>query len=248
MARAQPAAAEPPVLTVVTFLWKPPPGYRSKFTGHNVDVLRRMVRRNLTITHRFVCITDDPTGITEPDVEIFQLWDDFKDVRNPSGSKNPSCYRRLRLFAANTGGWLGQRFVCLDLDCVITGDLTPLWDRRDDFVIWKSSTPGNFYNGSMFLLEAGKKAEVWRDFDPVNSPYLTKQARLYGSDQAWIAYRLGGGEPVWGPEDGVYSMRNQVAPGGNRLPENARIVFFHGKGDPWDEHMQRIPWVAKNYR
>lgn len=236
------------MLTVVTFLWKSPPLYRSKFSGHNVDVLRRMVRRHYQDAHRFVCVTDDPAGITEPDVEVFELWPDFADVANPSGRKNPSCYRRLRVFAPNVASWLGERFVCLDLDCVIVGDMLPLWARKDDFVIWKSSTPGNFYNGSMFMLASGSRPQVWTHFDPALSPVMTKQARLYGSDQAWIAYCLGGGEPTWGPADGVYSMRNNIAPGGNRLPENARIVFFHGKGDPWEPSMQRIGWVAKNYR
>lgn len=236
------------MLTVVTFLWKPKPGYRSQFGPKQVVTLRNMVRRNLLLEHRFVCITDTPEAITDKGIEVFELWPDFKDLRNPSGMKNPSCYRRLRLFAANTGDWLGEHFVCLDLDCVVTGDLTTLFNRDDDFVIWKSTTPGNFYNGSMFFMRAGSRPEVWRDFDPVQSPIETKHARLYGSDQAWIAYRLGGGEATWSAADGVYSMRNEIAPGGSKLPPNARIVFFHGKGDPWDEHMQKLPWVAKHYR
>lgn len=236
------------MLTVVTFLWRPPAGYRSKFSGHNVDVLRRMVRRHFKRPHRFVCITDDPSGITEKDVEVFELWDDFANIPNPSGRKNPSCYRRLRLFAPNVGDWLGDRFVCLDLDVCITGDLSPLWLRSEDFIIWKSTTPGNFYNGSMFMMDAGARPHVWRNFDPTRSPQLTKQARLYGSDQAWIAYALGGRESTWGPLDGVYSMRNELKTGGGQLPDGARMVFFHGKGDPWEPEMQRLPWVAKNYR
>jgi hypothetical protein len=236
------------VLTIVTFLWKPPVGYRSKFSGANVDTLFRMVKRNLDLDFRFVCITDDPAGITEKKIEVFELWPDLADLKNPSGSKNPSCYRRLRLFAPDVAGWLGERFVVLDLDCVITGDLGPLFARKDDFIIWKSTTPGNFYNGSMWMMDAGARPHVWTHFDPVLSPRETKAARLYGSDQAWIAYSLGGGESTWGPEDGVYSMRNQIVPGGGRLPMNARIVFFHGKNDPWEAGPQRLDWVAKNYR
>lgn len=236
------------MLTIVCFKWAAPPGYRSTFTGRNVDVLRRMVRRHYPDPHRFVCVTDDPSGITEKDVEIFQLWPDHSNVRNPSGAKNPSCYRRLRIFAKNAGEWLGERFVCVDLDCVIVGDMRPVWNRTEPFVIWKSSSPGNFYNGSMFMLDAGARSEVWRDFDPELSPRETKGARLYGSDQAWIAYRLGGGEATWSGADGVYSMRNEVGKGNQALPANAKIVFFHGRGDPWDADQQRIAWVAKNYR
>lgn len=236
------------MISVVTFLWKPPAGYRSKFDGSHVDTLRRMVRRHLPLPHRFICITDDGSGIKEKDVEVFELWDDFANIPNPSGRKNPSCYRRLRLFAPDVARWIGERFVVMDLDVVITGDLGPLFARRDDFIIWKSTTPGNFYNGSLWMMDAGARPHVWTHFDPLWSPRETKAARLYGSDQAWIAYALGGAESTWSAADGVYSMRNQIAASGGQLPENARLVFFHGRGDPWSSEMQRYPWVAKNYR
>lgn len=234
-------------LTVVTFKWRAPPGYRSTFRGEHVDTLRRMVARHYQRPHRFICITDDASGIQEPDVELFEIWDDFSRVANPSGRKNPSCYRRLRLFAAQPGAFLGPRFVVLDLDCVILRDLAPLWDRPDPFVIWRSTTSGNPYNGSMWMLEAGARPHVWRDFDPDTSPRLTRRAGLYGSDQAWMAYAMGPDEATWSPADGVHSYRNEVESNG-RLPKGARVVFFHGKTDPWDRTAQRLDWVRENYR
>jgi hypothetical protein len=234
-------------LTIVTFLWSPPKGYRSPYTCEHVNILRRMVRRNYPDPHRFVLITDNAAGLTEPDIEPFELWPDFADLRNPNGTNNPSCYRRLRLFAPQPGAFLGPRFVCLDLDCVITGDMRPIWNRNDDFVIWKA--PGgnnNPYCGSMFMLKAGARPHVWTNFDPVKSPILTAQHGLFGSDQAWIAYTLGRDEKTWAKADGVYSYRLQAAQ--RALPGNARIVFFHGKPDPWDPDPQRKPWVCENYR
>lgn len=234
------------MLTVVTFLWKPRPGYRSKFCTEHVNVLRRMVRRHYQGPHRFVLMTDDPTGITEPDIEIFELWHDFRSVENPSGRGNPSCYRRLRLFAPEPGAFLGERFVCLDLDSVLVGDMAPLWDRDEDFLIWKSGTSGNPYNGSMFMLKAGARPQVWTDFDPVWSPINTRRSGLYGSDQAWIAYCLGDKEETWTAEDGVLSFRLNIESRNGRLPDHAKIVFFHGNGDPWDPPIQkRYPWVKK---
>lgn len=235
-------------LTVVCFKWRAPPGYRSTFQGEHVDILRRMVRRHYAAPHRFVCITDDATGIQEPDVECFELWPDFATVANPSGRKNPSCYRRLRLFARQPGAFLGGRFVVLDLDAVIVGDVRPLWDRPEDFVIWRSTTSGNPYNGSMWMLKAGARPQVWRDFDPATSPRETHQARLYGSDQAWIAHKLGRDEAVWTPADGVHSFRNEIQHQGGRLPDGARIVFFHGKTDPWDAEARRLAWVREHHR
>jgi len=234
-------------LSIVTFKWHAPPGYRSTFTSEHVNTLARMVKRNYPEPHRFVCLTDDAAGISK-DVEVFELWPDLANVRSPHGPKNPSCYRRLRLFAKNTGDWLGERFVCVDLDCVIVGDMRPLWNRTDDFIIWKATSPGNFYNGSMFMLRAGARPQVWTDFDPELSPRETKAARLFGSDQAWIAYKLGGGESTWSDADGVFSYRNQVRSAGDRLPANARIIFMHGRHDPWHAELKRLDWVKKHYR
>lgn len=235
-------------LTVITFKWTPNPGYRSVFHSRHVNTLARMVRRHYPEPHRFVCITDDPRGITEPGVEVFKLWNDFSTLRNPSGAKNPSCYRRLRLFARNTGSWLGERIVCLDLDCVIVGDMRPIWDRPEDFVIWRATTRGNHYNGSMFLLRAGTRERVWMDFDPYRSPIETKAAGFYGSDQAWISYRLGNGEAVWSSADGVHSFRNELV-NQQAVPPGTRIVFMHGKGDPWSpEVYNRHAWVREHYR
>lgn len=237
------------MLTVVTFKWRPKPGYRSKFDASHVDVLRRMVRRHYPHPHRFVLITDDATGITEPDIEIFQLWQDFARVENPSGRGNPSCYRRLRLFAPEPGKFLGDRFVCLDLDTVIVGDLSPLWNVDDDFKIWKSATSGNPYNGSMFMLKAGARPSVWTDFDPVMSPIETRRAGLYGSDQAWIALALGPDEKVWTQADGVLSFRLSLEGKSGGVPDRARVVFFHGNGDPWDPAIQkRHPWVKAAWK
>lgn len=235
------------MLTVVTFLWKKP-GYRSKYTTAHVDILRRMVKRHYRKPHRFVLVTDDPAGLTEPDIEVFKLWSDFSNMVNPNGSNNPSCYRRLRLFAPEPGAWLGERFVCIDLDTVILGNLAPLWDREEEFLIWRS--PGgnkNPYCGSMFMLKAGARPQVWMEFDEQRAPVLTASHGLFGSDQAWIAYILGGEEATWGPEDGVYSYRAHAAKV-HSLPRAARVVFFHGKPDPWDHEPQQRQWVRANYR
>jgi len=237
-------------LSIVTFKWRSPPGYRSEFTGRHVDVLRRMVRRNYSDPHRFLCITDDPSGITEPDIEIYSLWPDLGTVRNPSGRalKNPSCYRRLRVFARNAGAWLGDRFVVLDLDTVIVGDMRPLWNRPEDFVIWRSATSGNPYNGSMVLHRAGTRPRLWEEFDPEHTPSETRRHGYYGSDQAWIAYCLGPNEATWTARDGVLSHRIDMKTS-PRLPVHAKIVFFHGRNDPWTpEVYNRTPWVREHWK
>ena len=238
-------------LTVVTFKWSTP-GYRSKFEPEHVATLRRMVARNYADPHRFVLITDQPEAdaeaLADTDIEIFRLWDDLRNVPNPSGARNPSCYVRLKLFARNAGEWLGQRIVWLDLDSVIVRDMRPVWNRPEHFIIWGDTGSGNPYNGSMVMFTAGARPQLWEDFNPDVSPRLARQRGFFGSDQGWIAYRLGAGEKKWTGQDGVYSFRNQIMPRGGYLPPQARIVFFHGRYDPWERDAQRFAWVREHYR
>jgi hypothetical protein len=225
-----------------------------------------MIKRHYPHPHRYVHITDDPTGIKEPDIEIYELWKDLANVPNPYHG-GPSCYRRLKLFAGNAGEWLGERICMMDLDCVIVRDLTPLLHVQDDFKIWQNPLNGHeapprvrrtlssrgpvthCYNGGFWLLTAGARRELWDDFDPARTPQTTRQLGYFGSDQAWIAHRLGGNESVWTPNDGVYSWKFHVKQVyGGQLPTNARIVFFHGKPDPWTLECRRVPWVAQHWQ
>jgi hypothetical protein len=116
------------MLAVVCWKWKPKIGYRSTFCAEHVNVLRSMVERHYRKPHQLVCITDDGAGI-DPRVRVVPLWQDHARLPSPHGGNNPSCYRRLRAFSAEAAELIGPRFVSVDLDCVITGDMRPVWDR-----------------------------------------------------------------------------------------------------------------------
>jgi hypothetical protein len=239
-------------LSVVCYRWRPQPGYRSAFGPETVNVLRSMVARHYPRPHRFICVTDDPIGI-DASVEIVPLWNDYAHIPSPHGGKNPSCYRRLKAFAPEIAEIFGPRFVSLDLDCLVTGDLRPLWDRPEDFVIWGDTNPHTFYNGSMVLMTAGARRQVWERFDPTRSPEEARRAGCFGSDQGWISYCLGPGESKWSKADGVYSFRNDLTQPATRrfsrhLPADARMVFFHGRHDPWNGEVQaQCPWVKEHW-
>jgi hypothetical protein len=233
------------VLDVVTFKWKPPSGYRSTFGPEAVNTLSRMVARHYG-EHRFTCITDDPAGI-DPHIRIVPLWDEFADVRSPHGGGNPSCYRRLKLFSTEAASIVGAEFVVMDLDSVVTGDLRPIFDRPEDFVVWGETDPRSWYNGSLWRLKAGTRTQVYDTFDPVHSPQKARAAGKFGSDQGWLSYVLGPGEATWTRKDGVYSYRVHIQPKGPTLPKDAKLVCFHGKHDPWSPQCRDVPWIKTNY-
>jgi hypothetical protein len=235
-----------PLLTVLCWKWKPPAGYRSVFGAEAVNVLRRMVARHYARPHRFCCVTNDAAGL-DPEVVVIPDREDFKGIPSPHGGGNPSCYRRLRMFAPDAGETFGPRFVSLDIDCVIVRDMIPIWDRPEPFVIWGDTNPKTLYNGSMMMLKAGARPQVWEKFDPLKSPAMAAASGNFGSDQAWISYCLGKGEAKWSRDDGVYSFRNEIQRRGGALPPNARIVMFHGLHDPWSQTAQRLPWVRQHW-
>ncbi len=231
-------------MNIVTWLWNVP-GYRSQFDWSHVSLLREQVRRHYPHAHRFVCVSNIPGKPSGVGIERLHDREDFADVASPHGGPNPSCYRRLRLF--DPAFFPGERIVSLDLDVVLTGDVTPLWHREEDIVLLKDSGKHGGYNGGMTLLTGGCRSEVWTRFDAMTSPQQALLAGRFGSDQGWISHVLGDGEATWSKADGVYSYRNEIQPSGT-LPPDARMVFFHGANvDPWLPHMRRIEWIASAY-
>jgi len=234
-------------LTFVCWRWTPAQPYRSTFGPATVYALREMLSRHYAKPFRFVCVTDQPHDL--PGIETIPLWDDCSRIPSPIGHSYPSCYRRLKVFAPDAGETFGERLVSIDLDTVIVGDITPLFDRPEDFMIWGESdfphtTP---YCGSLWMLKTGTRPQVWTEFNEKTSPKLAWQAGCRGSDQGWLAYILGKHEATWGKKDGVYSFRKDIARLGVGLPSDARLVSFHGKVDPWAYRAQQIPWVRQHY-
>ena len=236
------------MLSFVCWKWEPQRGYRSKFDAATVNTLLSMIDRHYKKPHELVCITDNPIGI-DGRVRIIKLWDDFKNVPSPHGPLNPSCYRRLKMFSREAIELIGPRFVSIDLDVVITNDISDLFPEDLDFKMYGDTARGTPYNGSLILHRAGTRTQLWEKFDPKTSPNLGLAKRYIGSDQAWIGVCLGPNEPKFTSADGIYSYRNQLLPRGGVLPPNAKIVIFHGHCDPWQLNMKRKhPWIERHYR
>jgi hypothetical protein len=234
-------------VTFVSWRWLSPVGYRSVFGIETVYALKAMIAKHYAHPFRFVCVTDQPKLL--PGIETIPMWDDCAAIPSPFGRHNPSCYRRLKVFAPDAGKVFGPRLVSIDLDTIIVSDITPLFDRDEDFVIWgESDFPRKqWYNGSLWMLRTGTRTQVWTRFDPETSPTRAARAGCKGSDQGWINYVLGKDEATWGRKDGIYSFRKHLFPLGDVLPEDARVVSFHGRCDPWSYQAQQFKWIRMHY-
>ena len=250
-------------LTVVTFLWEDPAfRWRDRFVygPEHVDRLASAVRANLDMDYRFVVVTDHRAeAFTEVD-EVVPLWPDFRE--------HGRCYTRLKCFDPAIRDVLGDRLVWIDLDSVVLGDLTPLFSRTEDFIIWgfnqqRFISTKNRYCGSMLMMDAGARPEVFKAFNFAEARMLKASKGLVGSDQAWIEHVLGSDEAIWTADDGVMSFKvnldgddtkktgAKLAGRDKRLGmqhcrlEDARIVFFHGQHDPSMVSLHReYPWIA----
>ena len=232
------------MLTIVLHKWRAP-GYHTVFDGSHVNTMARMIARYYRKPHRIILYTDDASGV-DSSITCRPLPTLYGHLPNPIRDTLPSCYRRLWLFRRDVASEVGERILSIDLDAVIVQDVTALWDRPEDFVIWRDPSPRQPYNGGMYLLTAGARPDVWERFEPDRSPAMTTLAGFRGSDQAWIAYATGPHEAVWTQADGVWSYSSHmVRKYQTYLCGRERIVMFHGRINPWDFP---APWVRQHYR
>jgi hypothetical protein len=213
------------MLTICAWYWVQPQS-KTTYGPEHIAIWAAMVRRHLTLPHRLAVVTHEDIAI--PGVEVIRPPSEFEGVRIPTwGERKPQCHRRLVMFRPDAARWFGDRMVSMDLDAVIGRSLDPLFDRDDDFVIFKGTSSNRPYNGSLWMLKAGARPQVYTDFTPDKA---AEAGRLFcGSDQAWLAHCLGWNEKTWGEEDGVVHFRSGYRAG--KPPP--RIVFFPGALKPW---------------
>lgn len=232
------------MIRVVTWKWSTGENHPRKglqFSAEHVNRFYRMLDRNTTVPYEAVCITDNPIGL-DPHIRVIPLWNDLRDMGG--------CYVRLKAFHKSMKEIIGGKFIWFDIDCVITGNIDHILTDPADFKMWGDTHPRTPYNGSMCMIEPGTVDKVWLDFDPKVSPRMGKRLGYVGTDQAWISTVMGPNFAKWGQKDGVYSFRchfdklNRID-----LPQNARIVMFHGRFDPSQPEIQkRYSWVAQHWK
>lgn len=229
----------------MTFVcWK----WGAEFAAKHVNVLRAMLARHYHGPHELVCITDDVEGL-DPRIRTHPCPVHFEGLQNPDGERFPSCYRRLWNFSAEAAEVLGPRFLAIDVDVIVTGDITDLMDRQTaSFVGW---TDVRFkwrkVAGGIYMLAGAKHRDVWETFDPYTSPQLAAAAGCHGSDQGWISLCMYPPPAAFTARDGVVSLK-WLRPGLLDPPRSVRIVSTPGKYNPWNRELQsRYSWIRKHW-
>lgn len=243
------------MLTIVGWLWHDEL-CRNQYLPEHVDNWARMIHRNLNMPHRFVLVTDHIQAKFCSLVEKIRLWEDWRNIRCAHWREEfPQCWVRLKAFSRQARELFGERFVSIDLDCVVTGNLDGILGRTEDFVICRrpaiKQDAINVYQASMWMMTAGAREKVWTDFAGVPSlEQITQEyppeiaAHYLATDQGWMLYKLGPDEAFWNMTDGVFFWPWLKQYGRDvDLPYNARIVFFQGTEKPWSLD-NPPPWMS----
>lgn len=154
----------------------------TKYSSEYVNILKRMVERNLTIPHNFYCVTDDPNVECETFETNLEGW-----------------WAKLELFKKRPFGLKGK-ILYLDLDIVIRENIDCFITESDFSIIKDWSLP--MYNSSVFLLQTGSRSKVWDEF--IKDPEKAKSQSLCG-DQHWITQNA---KATYFPKEWCSSYRN----------------------------------------
>lgn len=215
-----------------------------KYGSHYVRRLYHGVLRHLSRPFRFVCLTDDPTGL-EPPIETYPLPVTPFDEAAFDAKKGGDTWRKVGLFQPGLAGLVGETLF-LDLDLVII-------DSLDDFFHYE---PGRFCviqdwlekrrarlnpkrhgrvgNTSVFRFDPQQHSHIYRHFAE-NEYWALKNFRI---EQQYVSYVFRDELAFW-PSRWVPSFKRKCRPVfplnhflTPRRPADMRILVFHGHPHP----------------
>lgn len=225
--------------------------YGNKYSSEYVNRLYRMVSRNLTLEHKFVCFTENAEGIDE-NITIRDL---------PIHSGIQGWWYKPFFFNPTLG--LNATTLFLDLDMVVFKNIDNLFTYKPgEFLIIRDFNRflvKNYqkFNSSVFRLEPGQHSHVYREF--VKNPQQVM--RRFPGDQDWIRNQITKEFSYW-PDEWIQSYkwemrgkpqmdksprgeRDFLVKGDPKIKPSTSIAVFHGDPNP---HNCKDQWVVDNWQ
>lgn len=209
-----------------------------KGSPYNKDYVLRLahsVRRNLPMSHRVICLTDDIRETVYDENNCIQ-WE-------PLLHNWPRWWSKVEMWRPDLERY--GRFLYIDLDMVVTGDLTDIASYDGDAAVtydFGYDVPSQ----TLMNYAPGACREIWDTFNKNPDKWMQ------GGDEMKA--------PFWGDQilttkafSGTFDNMQKLFPGQIRsfkmecseaLPQNTRIVSFHGSPKP---HGVSLDWVSKNW-
>ena len=215
----------------------------NKFPADYVNRLYSMVRRNLSLPCRLVCLTDNKEGLI-PEIGIIKLQQKFE-----------YCWTKIELFRPDV---FSEEDLCLylDLDVVITDNIDDLitFEPEKRFIglyDWYSPRRHPHYNSSVMRFYGNSHSDLYRslveklgngtvrwerEFDAYlgsnDKVVLWEGDRRYGSDQEWISAHVYPEKEIKAHSFPKKWIRSYKKHGRKRVPKECGIMVFHGFPKP----------------
>lgn len=243
---------------IITLKWG------ARYSSEYVNRLASSVRRHSKLPISIICFTDDAAGI-DPSVAIYPIPQiDLPPKEMVNG------WRKLCLFRRDLP--IHGLALFLDLDIVITGSVDDFFTfgNDDDIPIIHNWVPWHktlfrpdpqIGNSSVFRFKLNECGFVWDQFHAEKEWALSS----FSPPQSYLTHCIRPHMKYW-PDTWVRSFKRHCVPtypfnlvANPKLPEDARIIAFHGKPDP-DEaiagfrdsklHHRTLPakWVDEHWR
>jgi len=217
------------MLTVWCVWWRDP-AHPDKYSAYHVRRLKRTVAENLSILHRFVCMTAERV-------------DDVDTIAPPVSW--PGWWQKLGLFAPEVADGVN---LFLDLDVVVTGSLDGIVESLGPHDLamplnWAQSGHGGCQSSVMVWRSGDMTRRIFDTFNPAHAywPPRNDGGRLWGDQEHITRCRDDGLIQVYPvPEPWVKSYKYHVRYKG--LPDDCRVVVFHGEPKPEDVKESWFRW------
>ena len=210
-------------ITVVTLC------HGDKYSPDYVVRLQNAVKRHLTISHDFVCMTEKPDNFSCDTIDI------------PMGLE--AWWGKVALFSEI----FTERVLFLDLDTIILGNIDDFASYEGELAVIKPFYRDKGIASGLLNIDPNANRQVWEVFsrDPSAAIEVCRQKAIppwnFG-DQRWLELTVQ-----------KYDYWQELLPGQlasykmlkkDGLAEDTRIVVFHGKPDP---HEVDDDWVVTNW-
>jgi hypothetical protein len=237
-----------------------------------VNHLRAGVAKHLSRPHRFVCFTDDASGLSA-DVQALPL----PELGLPAGQRDRR-WQKLAVFREQLGDLTGPTLF-LDLDLVIVDALDPFFDLpgrffiiRDDDLFRRKPLRKlkperdrflhSVGNSSVFRFEIGAHHYI---LDAYVADPVAAAANYEISQQFQSAQLAAHGDLHYWPSEWCVSFKNACVPRGlashwrdPQVPTAAKIVVFAGspkmsdvlagQGHKWYRRIGNIDWLREAWQ
>jgi hypothetical protein len=229
----------------------------TKYGPEFVNKLHSMVQRHLSLHHRFVCFTDNASGL-HPNIEIKPL----PPMDLPPGKERG--WLKLSTFNAPLADLEGPTLF-LDIDVVVVGSLDEFFEHNPGrfCIIHDWQKPWRITgNSSVYRFEAGAHPDLLAGF-LANIDRVKNEVR---NEQAYLSRELHRqGKLHYWPRGWCVSFKYGCIPTfplnffqTPRLPVGAKVVVFHGLPNPDDaligkghgllRHVLPTPWIEEHWQ